>query len=127
MVLKIYLVACAFVFVPYGLMCFLNPALLIDSAGIQAISPTGTTELRAMYGGLQTAVGILAISALLRPSLTNAFLVTLLTVMSGLLLARVTGTTFDGGFTGYTGMALAFETILLSSSLYFLKTLGRDD
>ena len=123
MVLKIYLGICVAVFLPYGLMCFVNPALLIDSAGIQAISATGTTELRAMYGGLQAAIGALAAFSLFRASLVNTFLVTLVTVTTGLLLARIVGLAIDGGYTTYTGMALGFEAVLLSSTLYFLKVM----
>ena len=126
MALKIYVVICAATFLPYGLMCFLNPELLIDSAGIQAVSAAGTTELRAMYGGLQASVGVLAISALFRPSLSAGFLVTIATVMAGLLLARLAGLLIDGGFTGYTGMALGFEVILLSIALYFLKVSAKE-
>ena len=126
MALKIYVVICAATFLPYGLMCFLNPELLIDSAGIQAVSAAGTTELRAMYGGLQASVGVLAISALFRPSLSAGFLVTIATVMAGLLLARLAGLLIDGGFTGYTGMALGFEVTLLSIALYFLKVSAKE-
>ena len=126
MVRKVYLGICSVIFLPYGLMCFLNPELLINSAGIQAISATGSTEIRAMYGGLQTAVGALAVFALLRSSLVNSFLVTLVTVMTGLLLARLAGLAIDGGFTAYTGMALSFEATLLASALYFLLALAKE-
>ena len=79
-----------------------------------------------MYGGLQTAVGALAVFALLRSSLVNSFLVTLVTVMTGLLLARLAGLAIDGGFTAYTGMALSFEATLLASALYFLLALAKE-
>jgi len=121
MVQKIYLGTCVALFFPYGLYCFVNPSLLTDAAGIQAISATGSTELRAMYGGLQAAIGALALSAMFRASLTNSFLVTLVTFTTGLLLARLAGLTIDGGYTSYTGMALGIEATLLSGALYLLK------
>lgn len=39
--------------IPYGLFCFLRPGFLDEFAGVAATS----VELRAMYGGLQTAFG----------------------------------------------------------------------
>jgi hypothetical protein len=115
-----FLVLCAIVWLPYGAVCFFDPSLLADSAGVMASSATGATEIRAMYGGLQGAVGALAAIALFRPTLVQSFLVTLLTLSAGLLSARLAGYFLDGGYTGYTGIAIGFETVLLSSSLYFL-------
>jgi hypothetical protein len=117
---KGFLVICAMVWLPYGAMCFIDPSLLADSAGIAARSATGTTEIRAMYGGLQAAVGALAATAFFRPTLIQPFLVTLLTLSAGLLSARVAGYFLDGGYTGYTGMAAGLETVLLSSCIFFL-------
>ena len=37
-------------------------------AGVAATNATGTVELRAMYGGLQTAIGALALLAGLSPA-----------------------------------------------------------
>jgi len=115
-----FLVLCTIVWLPYGVVCFFDPSLVADLAGITASSATGTTEIRAMYGGLQAAVGVLATIALFRPTLFKFFLVTLLTLSAGLFSARVAGYFLDGGYTGYTGMAIGFEAALLSSSLYFL-------
>ena len=33
---------------------------LAGAGGVEATTPTGTTEIRAMYGGLQAAIGLLA-------------------------------------------------------------------
>jgi hypothetical protein len=115
-----FLVLCAVVWLPYGAVCFFDSSVLVDSAGVMANSATGASEIRAMYGGLQGAVGALAAIALFRPTLVQSFLVTLLTLSVGLLSARVAGYFLDGGYTGYTGIAIGFETVLLSSSLYFL-------
>lgn len=117
---KGFLIICAAVWLPYGIMCFINPSLLADTAGVAAVSATGTTEIRAMYGGLQAAVGALAATAFIRPTLVHSFLVTLTTVSAGLLSARVAGYFLDAGYTGYTGMAMGLEAVLLSSSLYLL-------
>ena len=115
---NVFLIATAIIFLPYGVICFLKPAMLAEAAGVSAVSSTGTTELRAMYGGLQGAVGVLAITAFFIPTLVNPFLIALITVSAGLLIGRIAGLIMDGGYTGYTGMALGFETVLLLGALY---------
>ena len=115
---NVFLIATAIIFLPYGIMCFVKPGMLSEAAGVSAVSSTGTTELRAMYGGLQGAIGVLAIAAFFIPSLVDPFLVALITVSAGLLFARIAGLIIDGGFTGYTGMALGFETVLLLGAFY---------
>ena len=115
---NIFLIATAIIFLPYGIFCFLKPAMLSEAAGVSAVSSTGTTELRAMYGGLQAAVGVLAIVAFFNSLLVDAFLVALITVSAGLLIGRTAGLIMDRGYTGYTGMALGFETLLLLGALY---------
>lgn len=115
---NIFLIATAIIFLPYGVICFLKPSMLSEAAGVSAVSATGTTELRAMYGGLQGAIGVLAITAFFSPTLVNPFLVALITISAGLLLGRIAGLIMDGGYTGYTGMALGFEIVLLIGALY---------
>ena len=63
--------------------------MLSDAASVSAVSATGTTELRAMYGGLQGAIGVLAITAFFTPTLVNPFLVALITISVGLLLGWI--------------------------------------
>ena len=115
---NIFLIATAIIFLPYGVICFLKPAMLSEAAGVSAVSSTGITELRAMYGGLQAAIGVLAITAFFIPALVNPFLIALITVSAGLLIGRIAGLVMDGGYRGYTGMALGFESALLLGALY---------
>ena len=106
---RIFLVLSAVLWLPYGLYCLLQPHSLAETAGIAATTPTGITELRAMYGGLQTAIGVLALVGAIRGSVTRAALVAVGTLTFGLGSARLLGLLIDGGFTGYTGMGLGFE------------------
>jgi hypothetical protein len=62
-----------------------------------------------MYGGLQGALGLLALAALLRPALAPGVLVSLAFLSIGLLSARVGGVMLDGGLSGYTIGGLLFE------------------
>jgi hypothetical protein len=94
---------------PYGLYCFFAPGALANGAGVTFVSATGATELRAMYGGLQAALGLLAFTGMQRESLRRPALITLFTVTAGLGSARLLGALSDGAWSGYTLMGLVFE------------------
>ena len=103
------LILSAIIWLPYGAYCFIQPASLAEAAGVVATTPTGTTVLRAMYGGLQMAIGALALAALAKSRLTSGVLLALVFLTGGLASTRLLGLWMDGGFTGYTGGALGFE------------------
>jgi uncharacterized protein DUF4345 len=106
---RVFLVLSAILWLPYGLYCLLDPGSLAQTAGVAAHTPTGTTELRAMYGGLQSAIGTLALVGALRGSVTRTALVAVGTLTLGLGSARLLGLLIDHSFTFYTGMGLGFE------------------
>jgi hypothetical protein len=93
----------------YGLYCFFVPGSLEDPAGVLATHGTGSAELRAMYGGLQAALGALCGFGFVNPAYRRTALTTLLFLTLGLGLARLGGALLDDGFSAYTGMAFAFE------------------
>ena len=97
------------VWLPYGLFCLLQPTYLGEVAGVIGSTPTGTTEIRAMYGGLQTGIGVLALVALLRTEHVRGALLALLCLSGGLVLARITGFALDASSSGYTWGAIGFE------------------
>lgn len=105
-----FLIASTLVWLPYGLYCWAQPGYLHDAAGVAIASQTGRTELRAMYGGLQAAIGLLTLLGILRPSLTATALTAVGTLCSGLFLARLSGVLLDGGVSAYTAFALVFES-----------------
>lgn len=109
---RTFLGANALLWLLYGLYCLADPGFLRGAAGVASESPTGTTELRAMYGGLQAAIGGLALAALLRPSLVRPALVALAVLPAGLFSARVIGVAIDGGLSAYTAAALVLELTL---------------
>lgn len=110
-----FLAVSALLWFPYGLYCFFAPTALALGAGVTFTTPTGATELRAMYGGLQAALGLLAFAGMQRASLTRPALVALCTATGGLGSARLLGAFNDGAWSGYTVMALVFE---LGSTLW---------
>lgn len=116
---RIFLGASALLWTPYAIQCLLDPGSLAEAAGVAATSATGSAELRAMYGGLQAALGLLALAGALRPALARHALIALAVVCGGLGVARL-GAAFAGdAFSAYTGMALGFElgTLALASVL----------
>jgi hypothetical protein len=108
---KIFLGLSVAVWLPYGLYCVLSPEYLAEAAGVVATSATGTTEVRAMYGGLQAAIGALCLLALLRPPLQRSVLLSLCFLTGGLALARMLGLALDASGSGYTYGALGFEIV----------------
>lgn len=106
---RIFLALSVVLWLPYGVQCLLDPSMLAEAAGVSATSATGTTELRAMYGGLQIALGLLALAGAVRPALAQHALIALGAVSAGLGIARLGAAVISGEFASYTLMALALE------------------
>jgi hypothetical protein len=117
---RIFLAISALLWLPYGVWCFFQPGMLAEAAGVAFQSPTGSTELRAMYGGLQTAVGVLALLGALRPPLQRPALIALGFLTAGLGLARLLGTLLDGAVSSYTAMGLGVEWTTAALAAVFL-------
>ena len=83
MATRIFLRLSALLWVLYGLYCFVEPSQLAEAAGVAASTTTGTIELRAMYGGLQVAIGLLAGAAVFTPRLQPAALLMLAVSLCG--------------------------------------------
>jgi hypothetical protein len=97
------------VWLPYGLFLVFQPGYLHDAAGVAIVSTTGRIELRAMYGGLQAAIGLFALAGLVRAALTRTALTALGFLCAGLASARTLGVVLDGEVSSYTAMALVLE------------------
>jgi Domain of unknown function (DUF4345) len=119
MAARVFLALSALLWLSYGIYCFFVPGSLAEAAGIGFATPTGSTELRAMYGGLQAGLGLLAGLAVARRSLVRPALVALAFLAGGLATARLLGVVLDGGLSSYTQMGLAFElvTVAVASAL----------
>lgn len=118
---RVFLWVCAVLFLPYGLYCFAMPGALEGIAGVSFTSPTGSAEIRAMYGGLQTAVGALALMGASRPDLARTTVTSIAVLCAGLGLARLSGALLDGGFSMYTAMGLSLEFSLLAVGAWILR------
>jgi len=121
MAARILLGLSAVIWLPYGIYCFLRPESLAEAAAVAAGSPTGATELRAMYGGLQAAIGSTALAGALRADAQRFALQLLAIVTAGLGGARLLGALLDGAFSSYTIFALILEWGTLTLAALLLR------
>lgn len=117
---KAFLFVAGGIWLAYGAYLFLWPEALAPMAGLQATNTTGTIELRATYGGLLAAVGVLAIAGGFSPALRRAGLAALAFLSSGLGGARFVGAVIAGEFSRYTIEGLTLELSLAIIAIWLL-------
>jgi hypothetical protein len=122
---RLFLGLFGLVSVLYGVFCLLRPGFLDAFAGVAATSTTGTVELRAMYGGLQTAFGVLALLGALRPAFTHAALLATAVLCAGLGSFRLLGAIAASELSSYTGQGLVFELGATAVAVMLLRRLPR--
>lgn len=109
MAARIFLAIFGLFSLAYGIYCFLQPGFLAEFAGVSALSTTGTVELQAMYGGLQTGFGALALFGALRPAYAPTILLATAFQCLGLGSFRLMGALSASEFSAYTSQGIAFE------------------
>jgi len=117
-----YLAVSVLVWLGYGLYCFFEPATLEEAAGLAIGSSVARTEVRAMYGGLQIALGVMALAALWRPALVRPTLLCFAFLVTGLATSRVVGAVIDGSFGQYTTGAIFFEVAVAGGAMALLRS-----
>lgn len=105
----------------FGIAGLVSPVGLLEWFGLPLSDDAGLrTELRAMYGGLFTALGCFLLGAALSGHLrTGAWLT--VAIFGGLGIARLIGIFIDGSGTAIMFAALGFELILAALALLGLK------
>jgi hypothetical protein len=109
----------ALVFIGYGLVSLIAPAIPAGLAGLEMSNGDAFAEIGAMYGGLQTGVGIFCLLAFLKPDFYRSGLVLLAIGIGTLALARlVSYLVAADAVTAYTYGALVYEfaTALLATA-----------
>jgi hypothetical protein len=84
------------VWLPWGIICLFAPQAWSGQVipGMEVFdlaSATARTEVRAMYGGLQMAIGLLALIAIFRPRHRDTALLFYVLALGGLALSRMYG------------------------------------
>jgi hypothetical protein len=118
---KIFLAAMGLVFAGYGLMCLFVPGTVADATGMGLTSEVAEAEVRAMYGGLQFAVGALALSGAVRPELERTALISLCFLFAGLAGGRLFAILLASDPGGYNYAACAFEAASLAVAFLLLR------
>ena len=95
----------------YGLYCLFVPSTLTTVAGLVPSTLTAEVEIRAMYGGLQSAVGVLALIGALRPAQTQGVLLALVCIYLGLCSTRASSAILLGDGSSYSVGAAIFESL----------------
>ena len=112
----------AFVFMGYGLVSLVSPAIPAGFAGLVISNGDAFAEIGAMYGGLQTGLGLFCALALVKPEFYRSGLILLLITIGSLVLARLVSvlittdpvTSYSYGALGYeyTTAALALAALV---------------
>lgn len=108
----------ALVFISYGLVSFVSPAVPAGFAGIIMSNGDAFAEIGSMYGGLQTGIGVFCLMAIIRSEYYRAGLALLVIGVGALTLARlVSAVVATDPLTSYTWGALLYEfaTVMLAS------------
>ena len=136
---KALLLVSGVIFAAYGILCWYNPELPAEYAGLFIATHDGYAEMAAMYGGLQTGFGVMLVLAALVNRYRRAGLWVIFMAIGSLAIARGSVAFSDldsgfnltagklqlamsSGFTIYTWGALAFEfTIVLLAAWCLIK------
>jgi hypothetical protein len=96
-------------FAAYGLACLFVPSLPAGYSGMALPNASAVTEVVAMYGGLQAAMGVLFLYCTVRTEHLRAGLVAMVALVGGLALSRAFGLVVHGA-SEYNLGAVVYET-----------------
>lgn len=103
------------VFIAYGLVSLIAPAVPAGFAGLVMSNGDAFAEIGAMYGGLQTGVGLFCLLALVRAEYFRAGLLLLVIVIGALAIARLLSALLTTDLlTVYTWGALVYELVTVA-------------
>lgn len=121
---KILVQLTAAFFLVYGLIFAIHPASLSDMVTGSAPSTTsGLIDMRATYGGMSAAVGILMLLLAKNQSTLRLGLLSVILVLLGMALARTIGIVVDGAPNNLMYVYLVAEIVpsLIALKLYLRK------
>ncbi len=123
--IKPYLIFTVLVWLPWGLICIFSTDTIAEIIGVQGLNPSGITDIRVMYGGVQLGVGVMAAYALYNRSFFRNLLYTLAFLGSCMALSRSYGLAVDGSSSLYTWGVIAYEYFAAISAIIWLLVLPR--
>lgn len=107
MPIKLFFLINALVWTGYGILCLLVPGMLsgevvTDLIVFDLTEAVAKTEVRAMYGGVQLAIGLFAALVLLKQLHQRTALLFYLLLFAGLTFSRAAGLLIDGPSFSYS-------------------------
>jgi hypothetical protein len=103
------------VFVAYGLVSLISPTVPAGFAGLVMSNGDAFAEIGAMYGGLQTGVGLFCMLALVRPEYYRGGLMLLVIGIGALAIARLLSALLTADpLSFYTWGALVYELVTVA-------------
>jgi hypothetical protein len=111
------LVAGALGFAAAGLLFLLRPAFATGLIDLAVTGPTGWSDVRAIYGGLELGVAAVLAYCAVRPAHLRPGIVLLLVTLGGMLLGRATSLSVDGMPGAFGWLLLAIELALFAVAL----------
>ena len=96
-------------FIGFGAAFLVAPLQTMAMIGIPLQGTLAATELRAFYGGLELALGLLLLRAALKPALWSEGLLVSLAAYGGIGGARLLGIALAGSATPFLWFATAIE------------------
>ena len=118
-----YLLLQGIVFFGLGVWFLIEPTTMASAIGLIPESPAGFTELRAVYGGLEIALGIFLVVTGCRANWSEIGLWLLLSCYGGITTGRIIGILLDQPDDIFTLELLSFEagSLLIAILLVFGK------
>lgn len=92
---RIALITAASGFAGFGIACLVRPKSMLKRVDVRASSSRGTTELRAMYGGLELGLGVFFAAAAAKPEWSRPALVAQTLGLGALAASRLAGILAD--------------------------------
>lgn len=106
----------------FGLAYFIYPQETANLSGMLLMEPAAVTDVRAYYGGLQLALAVWLVMALLRGDLLRPALMLLVLLYASLGLARLGGLWLDGGAQQTFNLyAMLFEIVSAGLAFWLLR------
>ena len=114
-------------FAGYGIWCGIDPTGVVARfTGFTLDQPAGMVEALAMYGGLQTGVGLFLLWAGVRREWMTPALVMVVLMMGALALTRALGMSMHGAVGAHPGAAVyeLTTTLFALAAIYRMRRAG---
>ena len=126
-IVRFFLIGTGVLYLGLGLSFLFATATMINKLPFTVTAPAGTTEIRAVYGGLELALGVVFLYAgIFNRSLDFAVFVMLITFI-GLAASRGVGILIDGSQDPFTLRLFWIESIGVFYSVVSLVILKFND